>query len=225
MQNQEMNAPSTGANLIIVETGRVISGGLDEKQSWLLGRTDPSREDRMPDLPLRSRLVSREHGYFQRLGNYWAYVENPKNLNGTFHNGRKMPKHPRGLRQPVMLTSGDTLRIDNDQFCHSDSVLILFTTENFGDAWAPYSLNGRETTIIGSSKTCDLPQPNTSLSERHAKITALNGEFYLSDCGSETGTYRNGEIVTGPVILREKDIIRLGDRIYFFVQSDLIYSV
>lgn len=223
MEQNEFNVSSPGAKLVIVEHSRILCCALDNCQSWLLGRDDPTKGDHDPDIPLASRLVSREHGWFRKLEHDWAFIENPKNLNGIFHNGKKRRKHPRGLKYPIMLSNGDTLRIDNSTLNHRDGVIILFTTDTLSENWDVFSLADRPATIIGRDKSCDISQPYASLSGRHAKITPLNGEYYLSDCGSETGTFQNGNLISGTVILREKDHIRLGSRNYFFVRGNLIY--
>jgi pSer/pThr/pTyr-binding forkhead associated (FHA) protein len=219
---QEHTEVRTGANILILEKDRAVFARLDGWGDWSLGRCGPE-EDQKPDLPLFSRIASRDHGEFHRRGRYWIFAENPKNLNGTFYNGRKIPKHPRGLRQPVLLSPGDTLRIDNDRLNHRDGVLILFTNDSFSEFWIAFDLSERPVTVIGRDMTCDIAQPESFLSPRHAKITALNGVYYLSDCGSETGTFCNGERISGTVILAEKDHIRLCDHSYFFIQGKLIY--
>lgn len=219
----DFTVSTPGAKLVIVERSRILCCALDNDQSWLLGREDPTQEGHEPDLPLLSGLVSRTHGWFKQLGSDWVFVENPKNLNGTFYNGRKRRKHPKGLIYPTTLNSGDTLRIDNSTLDHKDGVLILFTTDHLSEHWDVFALDDHQSTMIGRDSACDLVQPYDSVSERHAKITPLNGEYYLSDCGSRTGTFRNGVAVTGTVILQEKDHIRLGDRNYFYVCGNLVY--
>ena len=63
---------------------------------------------------------------------------------------------------------------------------------------------------IGTRSSCALPIRDSIASSRHAWIRRRDGTFVLEDAGSSTGTWRNGELVTGPVPLADGDVIVVG---------------
>lgn len=66
-----------------------------------------------------------------------GHIDNPQNLNGTFHNGVKI-SHPKNeVRVPVLLENGDILRIDNSDLNNTcdNGVLLLFTTGAIQGKW------------------------------------------------------------------------------------------
>lgn len=63
---------------------------------------------------------------------------------------------------------------------------------------------------IGYGGDNDLAINEPGLSRRHALIESFDGVFQLSDCGSGTGTFVNGNAVKGVVVLSDRDEIRLG---------------
>lgn len=226
MQTQRYTAQPSGAKLIILEAGKIRSCTLDLRPEWKIGRLDPTRGTAAPDIPFSSMIVSREHGWLHNVEGQWYFVDNPNNLNGTFYNGKKIERPLPGKKRSVMLSDGDVLRIDNDnlQYANKDGVLMLFTTAAVNGTWTTFDLSDRNTTIIGRDAGCDICEPRPYLSAKHAKITRLNGQYYLSDCGSTAGTYLNGKAVTENTLLREKDRISMCDCSFFFLGDALLYT-
>lgn len=226
METQRYTAQPSGAKLVILESGQIRTCALDLRPEWMVGRIDPTRTSEAPDIPFGSRIVSRIHGWFHNIEGQWYYVDNPKNLNGTFHNGVKMERPLPGKKRSVMLSDGDILRIDNDNlnFTNKDGVLMLFTTAAVSGNWTTVPLSGRAETVIGRDESCDIWEPRPYLSSRHAKITSIGGQYFLSDCGSTAGTYLNGKLVADNALLREKDRISLCDCNFFFLGDSLLYS-
>jgi pSer/pThr/pTyr-binding forkhead associated (FHA) protein len=66
-----------------------------------------------------------------------------------------------------------------------------------------------ETLLIGRDVNCDVPVINRQVSRRHAKLTRASEGVLLEDLGSKNGTHRNGKGVTGPVLLKDGDIIQI----------------
>jgi pSer/pThr/pTyr-binding forkhead associated (FHA) protein len=66
-----------------------------------------------------------------------------------------------------------------------------------------------ETLVIGRDVNCDVPVINRQVSRRHAKLTRASEGVLLEDLGSKNGTHRNGKGVTGPVLLKDGDIIQI----------------
>lgn len=224
METQNYIMQSKGANLVILEKDEVNVQTLDGRSEWQIGRYHPDMPS-VPDIQLSSMIVSKEHGWIRNIDDQWYYVDNPKNLNGTFHNGVKIPRPMPGMRQPTPLENGDILRIDNEDLNHASAkgVLMLFTTVPEKGVWTVYQLD-KHTTVIGRDNSCDIVEPLPYISLKHAKITYVNGSYYLSDCNSRAGTFLNGRQIKSSTILREKDCISFCDCNYFFLGDKLLYA-
>lgn len=223
MQTQQFIPRTSGASLVLLENDNIRVVNLDIRQDWLVGRYDPSMPN-TPDILFTSGIVSREHGWVRNLNDQWYFVDNPRNLNGTFHNGVKIPRSP-GIKQNVPLENGDILRIDNPNLSRANAqgVLMLFTTAEVEGNWTTYPLSGGDT-LIGRDESCQIVESVPYISARHARIRCHGGSYYLSDCGSSAGTFLNGQRVTQEVTLREKDCISLCDCSYFFLGDKLLYA-
>lgn len=66
---------------------------------------------------------------------------------------------------------------------------------------------------IGRSEDNDIVLNNSSVSRKHAEIFVNDEEglIILTDLGSTNGTYVNGKRITDSVILKRKDIVKVGD--------------
>ena len=223
MQTEKYAVMPSGAKLVVLERREIRCFALDVRPEWSMGRCTPENN---PDIPLFSPIASRDHGSFANIEGQWYFTNNPNSMNGTFYNGEKIGTPMNGKKKLVMLSDGDILRIDSSDFNNpnEDGVLMLFTTSTVVEGqWVTYSLNGRQLTTIGRGENCDIIQPLPYLSALHAKITFLNGAYYLTDCDSTAGTYLNGEKVVGNVILREKDRISMCDCNFIFTSGALLY--
>lgn len=65
---------------------------------------------------------------------------------------------------------------------------------------------------IGRSKKNDLVLADQWLSRHHAEIRETNGSFSIADLESRNGTYVNGQRIDGTVVLKNTDVITLGDQ-------------
>lgn len=224
METQKYTVPASGANLIVLENGQIRVYALDARPEWNIGRYDPDIPN-IPDILFVSKIVSREHGWIQNVNGQWYFIDNPKNLNGTFYNGVKLPRRQNGAKEPILLENGDVLRVDNDDLDHisSQGVLMLFTTSSIKGTWTAYPLKN-QATVIGRDESCDIVESLPYISAKHARIFCVNGSYYLSDCGSRAGTFLNGRQIKTSTPLREKDCISLCDRNYFFLGDKLLYA-
>lgn len=212
----------SGAKLVVLENGRVRVFELDQKQRWLLGRT---ARGEVPDIPFQSRIVSRKHGWLMGMDEEWYYVDNPGNLNGIYLNGRRIERPISGTRKPITLKDGDVLRIDSGEAgLEGQIVVMLYTTRTVRGNWAVYPLEGMEELVIGRDADCGLVRAEPEVSGKHAKLTCLNGRWYLSDCGSRAGTVLNGERLDCATPLREKDHFSICGENYFFLKDRLLYE-
>lgn len=90
---------------------------------------------------------------------------------------------------------------------YSEITLIIYNVET-----------GREERIkvdarrfsIGRSTENELVIEDARLSRRHALIESFDGAAQISDCGSQNGTFVNGEPIVGAVELKDGDLITLG---------------
>lgn len=223
MQTTPYLAIESGATLVILEMEQIRSCALDVRTQWKLGRSCPGNS---PDIPLQSPIAGRKHGELICIDGQWFYVDGGS-INGTFHNGKKVDIGLNNKKRPVLLNNGDILRIDYSDLSTPDSrgVWMLFTTDTINGAWQVYSLKNRTNTIIGRDpEECDIVQEQGYISAKHAKITYLNGNYYLSDCGSKAGVWLNKKRINESVILREKDKFSLCDCHFIFTGNSLLYN-
>lgn len=71
-------------------------------------------------------------------------------------------------------------------------------------------LGAEKPTVIGRSSECTLRLHDVTISSVHAEIVPVRGAYYLNDHHSTNGTYLNDVRVTGPALVRNGDIVRLG---------------
>jgi predicted component of type VI protein secretion system len=64
--------------------------------------------------------------------------------------------------------------------------------------------------VIGSGMDCQLRCASSSISPQHCEIVRQEGQYVLRDLASESGTFLNGERLTGRTPLREGDLLRVG---------------
>ena len=67
-----------------------------------------------------------------------------------------------------------------------------------------------ETTSIGRSSVNDIIINDNFVSHEHACITYYNNGFWLTDLNSTNSTYRNGERISGEILLTNGDEIKIG---------------
>jgi len=71
---------------------------------------------------------------------------------------------------------------------------------------------------IGRQDGNELVIKDSSLSRRHALITSFNDVAQVSDCGSQNGTYLNGKLLTSAAVLKQGDVISIGETCKLRVQ-------
>ncbi len=73
-------------------------------------------------------------------------------------------------------------------------------------------LDGKLPLLIGRSGEAGLCLPDRKVSRRHAELTGNeDGDLFLEDLSSRTGTRVNGAVVSGRTKLRPGDVIRIGE--------------
>ncbi len=69
---------------------------------------------------------------------------------------------------------------------------------------------GVEPVTIGRDAKQAFVFDDTELSRRHARASLVNGEVVVEDLGSTNGTFLDGARLTGPVTVREGQVLRMG---------------
>ncbi len=80
------------------------------------------------------------------------------------------------------------------------------------DRWA---LN-RPRLTLGRSAECDIRIDSVGISRRHAQLLQGSSGVALCDLNSSNGTYVNERRLNGPEVLREGDVVRLGESLLRF---------
>lgn len=65
--------------------------------------------------------------------------------------------------------------------------------------------------VLGRASAADVSLPHPSVSRRHARIAPMAGAHVLTDLGSTSGTTVNGAKLAGEHVLRDGDVIGLGE--------------
>lgn len=217
------NRNSGEAGLVVLEQGTVRAYRLGDRLRWTLGRRTP---ESVPDIALDSVIVSREQGEFFCDRGQWYFCD-VGSKNGTYHNNMKVWRGYHVRSWDVPLRGGDVLKIDQWDAARSDprGVWMYFSDAPIQGVWRYYPLQGRQRTVIGrEAGLCDIVQPLSYVSARHARIEAHDGRYWLSDCGSKAGTWLNGRQVAGETALCEKDQISICDCQFIFVSGGLVYN-
>lgn len=206
-----------GARLILLEEGRVRTICLSGRARWSIGRMGGMLSEEGSIL-FHSPLISRDHGFLRALDDQWYYVEASENKNGTFYNGKKLPKPRNGRKCPVPLENGDILRIDYEDLNQpaSDGVLMLFTTTDICGEWDTFALHKS-----CSVQLCKAGEKEPNVHE--AQIMEANGIYYLSGYGTEV--LLNGvPLQDTAVALQEKSCIEICGSYIFLTENRLIYT-
>ncbi len=182
-----------------------------DKKEYTFGR---SLEN---DIYVNSPIVSGSHGTFKVRGNKLVLTDK-NSTNGIFVNGQKI--------QEIELNNGDNIRIDSKEGNHEKGVLIVYSSVEGQqvERWTTLSLNNKNEVTIGRALGNDILMDSKAASKNHAKITKVQGEFYIEDF-STNGTYLNGARVTKKERLKENDVIVAGDTKIIFKEGSLVYNV
>src|SRR5581483_11027440 len=86
--------------------------------------------------------------------------------------------------------------------------LIVRTTNANADSMVEIT---RQRITIGRSARNDLCLEDPFASRLHAEVRKKGDSFWLSDLGSANGTLLNDARMTAPALLRDGDVIRIGE--------------
>jgi pSer/pThr/pTyr-binding forkhead associated (FHA) protein len=82
----------------------------------------------------------------------------------------------------------------------------------------PPSLRGRAYSLddevtLGRAAGCQVPLDDAYASQVHARVFQREGQWYVEDLGSTNGTYLNRRRVAGPMVMKRKDRVQIGNTV------------
>lgn len=205
--------------LTIIDTGsRLTEVNLDAygKQELKIGR----KKERC-DIVIPDEIISGLHGIFRLQGDKIYYMDQDSS-NGTFVGNSGQKKLLDAKAGYVELFDKSVLRIGNIH-APDKMVLLLLQVVAEDEVWKTKSLDCASITI-GRSRENQIVLRHPGISKVHCEIRKQNGCFVLYDCDSANGTMLNGDNVSEPVILKDKDLIQILDYQLFFSNECIYYK-
>lgn len=66
---------------------------------------------------------------------------------------------------------------------------------------------------LGRAAGCQVPIDDAYASQVHARVFHAEGQWYVEDLGSTNGTYLNRRRVAGPMIVKRRDRVQIGNTV------------
>ncbi len=167
--------------------------------------------DQTPDIELKSRIVSRNHGKITLKNGEWQ-IEDLNSTNGILHDGTYI--------QRSEITSGSIYRIDSKTKDLENSVLFLVSSNSLIRGWNAYEIS-KDRMIIGRDPSCDIVLSDLTVSRKHAAIQREGNSWFIEDLNSANGLLINAEKVTDRIQIHEKDVISILNAKIIFTLSHL----
>jgi pSer/pThr/pTyr-binding forkhead associated (FHA) protein len=70
-----------------------------------------------------------------------------------------------------------------------------------------------EEVTLGRAAGCQVPIDDAYASQVHARVFHSEGQWYVEDLGSTNGTYLNRRRVAGPMIVKKRDRVQIGNTV------------
>lgn len=82
----------------------------------------------------------------------------------------------------------------------------------------PSNLRGRSYPLddeitLGRAAGCQVPLEDAYASQVHARVFQRDGQWYVEDLGSTNGTYLNRRRVAGPMVIKRRDRLQIGNTV------------
>jgi pSer/pThr/pTyr-binding forkhead associated (FHA) protein len=82
----------------------------------------------------------------------------------------------------------------------------------------PPGLRGRaypldDEVTLGRAAGCQVPLDDAYASQVHARVFHRDGQWYVEDLGSTNGTYLNRRRVAGPMVMKRRDRVQIGNTV------------
>ena len=184
----------------------------EEKKEFVVG------SKRTCDVVIKSFFVAPEQLRFLQKNNVW-YVEDltPEGYKSEALAGGKR------FRRPVVKFDGDVV-IRKAGERRGDTVKISAVKKISGRrGGSNFDLSHRTLTVVGRSPSCDITVDSPMVSEKHFRIVCDNGEYFIEDLRSMSGTFVNNRKVRR-ARLGDYDRISIPTAAYTFFDRKLLYS-
>ncbi|MGH9211795.1 MAG: FHA domain-containing protein FhaB/FipA [Acidimicrobiales bacterium] len=66
---------------------------------------------------------------------------------------------------------------------------------------------------LGRAAGCQVPLEDSYASQVHARVFERDGQWYVEDLGSTNGTYLNRRRVAGPMVMKRRDRVQIGNTV------------
>jgi hypothetical protein len=66
---------------------------------------------------------------------------------------------------------------------------------------------------LGRAAGCHIPIDDSYASQVHARVFQRDGTWYVEDLGSTNGTYLNRRRVAGPMVIKRRDRLQIGNTV------------
>jgi pSer/pThr/pTyr-binding forkhead associated (FHA) protein len=66
---------------------------------------------------------------------------------------------------------------------------------------------------LGRAAGCHVPIDDSYASQVHARVFQRDGSWYVEDLGSTNGTYLNRRRVAGPMVIKRRDRLQIGNTV------------
>ena len=145
--------------------------------------------------------------------------------NGTFIDGY----HAHNENRSFPMHNGTTLRIDGGEYSakyRESGILMYFCDGDMNQRWITRILEfGADNAVfVGRDPSCQVHLDTVTVSRRHGMFFLSEGKTFYRDMSSRNGTLINGELVTGSVEIKPKDVILIGNVKMIYVDGVLIYT-
>lgn len=211
MQEEKTQIENNQYIITVIEDSNIRTINLTSlnKQKISFGRGEDN------DIVLLSPLVSVNHGYFELSNNKISVVDN-QSTNGIFVNNNKIAASP--------LKDGDSIKIDDPVDPLNRGVIFILSTNDKVTSWQQIDLEKKQVITIGRDSSSDIVINHISVSLKHAIITEKNHKFIIKDNNSTNGIMINGELLTGEISLKERDVILIANAKLIFYKNNILYQ-
>jgi len=167
-------------------------------------------------LHLQSQNVSQAHAVIINTGR-GVFIKDLASRSHTYVNKRKISE--------ALLVEGDKIQIGNFKFRFADPtatpgqapLMAEPASLRISDQSMQIALSSRAT-LIGRRPTCDIPMEEEAVSTTHALVFDLDGDHYVRDLGTRTGTYVNDKKIHQE-LLHFGDVIRIGHTTFVYDEA------
>ncbi|HIB85999.1 TPA: FHA domain-containing protein [Candidatus Poribacteria bacterium] len=140
------------------------------------------------------------------------FIVNLDQEDGTYLDGNQ-------IMEPTLLNLGSVIQIGNSEFevieltCAQSMIGISFKNLKGKNERGIFTVRIPNVVIGRNEKTAHIrfPAASRKLSREHARFDLKNNQIYITDLNSTNGTFVNGIRAMEPMLLKEGDLIKLGD--------------